>query len=109
MKENQQRIYEDTDGREVVFTQGEDTYVLMAGNVHKTLVFQKGFAPKVGVNGFFAEQLFHVLIHRYRELDAAIPHLANKQTIELLEQAMAIQAARYNKRAEEGKLGTMQS
>lgn len=104
-----ERIYEDTDGREVIFVKNDDTYVLMAGHVHKTLPFQKGFAPKVGVNGFFAEQLFHVLIHRYRELDAAIPHPANKQTIELLEQAMALQAARYAKRAEDGKLGTNQA
>lgn len=98
-------VYLDNDGRSVHVDEG-DAYTLTYGTEVRSLVFQKGFAPTVGVNGIYSEQILAMLIHRYEALDREMPHPANLSTIKCLKEALNYQQSRYSARQQAGTLGT---
>lgn len=104
-------IYHDKDGRKVIVAEANEEgtdffYVLDAVEFQCPVKFQEGYAPNVGVNGIYWEQLAAVLKHRFTILNEKMPHEANVKTLELLEEIKKIQAERYAKREEAGVPGT---
>ena len=91
-------VYSDDTGRQVavineVFDEQKyATYVIShgLGGVHDQVT--------LGAEAAHNEQLIAILIHRYTQLNSEIPHDANVQTLELLEQVKTLQAARYAER-----------
>ena len=104
-------LYIDSDGRKVICAEANEEgtdffYILDAVEFQCPIKFQEGYAPKVGVNGIYWEQIAAVLKHRFEVLDGRMPHPANKRVLELLEEIRTVQAERYAKREEAGVLGT---
>lgn len=80
-----------------------DTYVLSHGE-ETELMDQL----TLGAKAIWNEQLIAVLKHRYTKLQEELPHEANVRTLELLDEIIAVQAARYQQREQAGVIGTME-
>lgn len=80
-----------------------DTYVLSHGD-------ETGLMDQLtlGATALWNEQLIAVLKHRYTKLQEELPHEANVRTLELLDEIIAVQAARYQQREQAGVIGTVE-
>jgi len=105
MTEQDVVIHTDINGRTVT-RHPDDTYSVSFWNTSIHLPFQSGCVGSNGVNGLYSEQLILLLIDRYNQLNAELPHGANLEAIAHLNKVLEVQSNRYAERLEAGTFGT---